>query len=56
MDADEFNLLGNVQILLFNCMSVRDPQLLLPRLVNACASHGKVCLVTSLLVATCKMK
>ncbi|KAL0383064.1 UNVERIFIED_CONTAM: Folylpolyglutamate synthase [Sesamum calycinum] len=28
------------QILLFNCMSVRDPQLLLPRLVNACASHG----------------
>ncbi|KAK4436589.1 Folylpolyglutamate synthase [Sesamum alatum] len=28
------------QILLFNCMSVRDPQLLLPRLVNACASRG----------------
>ncbi|KAL0340271.1 UNVERIFIED_CONTAM: Folylpolyglutamate synthase [Sesamum radiatum] len=28
------------KILLFNCMSVRDPQLLLPRLVNACASHG----------------
>ncbi|XP_041994934.1 folylpolyglutamate synthase-like [Salvia splendens] len=29
-----------IQILLFNCMSVRDPQLLLPRLINACASHG----------------
>ncbi|KAL8119691.1 hypothetical protein AgCh_016977 [Apium graveolens] len=28
------------QILLFNCMSVRDPQLLLPRLINTCASHG----------------
>ncbi|KAL0404149.1 UNVERIFIED_CONTAM: Folylpolyglutamate synthase [Sesamum radiatum] len=30
----------SMDILLFNCMSVRDPQLLLPRLVNACASHG----------------
>ncbi|KAK8575587.1 hypothetical protein V6N13_033175 [Hibiscus sabdariffa] len=28
------------QILLFNCMSVRDPQLLLPRLMRTCASHG----------------
>lgn len=28
------------QILLFNCMAVRDPQLLLPRLINTCASHG----------------
>lgn len=28
------------QILLFNCMSVRDPQLLLPRLMNICANHG----------------
>ncbi|KAL4556897.1 hypothetical protein LXL04_035063 [Taraxacum kok-saghyz] len=28
------------QILLFNCMSVRDPQLLLPRLVNTCGGHG----------------
>ncbi|XP_010937530.1 folylpolyglutamate synthase isoform X4 [Elaeis guineensis] len=28
------------QILLFNCMSVRDPQLLLPRLVNTCAQYG----------------
>ncbi|MQL86772.1 hypothetical protein Taro_019297 [Colocasia esculenta] len=28
------------QILLFNCMSVRDPQLLLPRLVNACSDNG----------------
>ncbi|KAL2541636.1 Folylpolyglutamate synthase [Abeliophyllum distichum] len=31
---------SSTQILLFNCMSVRDPQLLLPRLMNACASHG----------------
>ncbi|XP_051121292.1 folylpolyglutamate synthase-like isoform X2 [Andrographis paniculata] len=31
---------NSTQILLFNCMSVRDPKLLLPRLVNACASHG----------------
>ncbi|CAA0836778.1 Folylpolyglutamate synthase [Striga hermonthica] len=30
----------STQILLFNCMSVRDPQLLLPRLMGACASHG----------------
>lgn len=29
------------QILLFNCMSVRDPQLLLPRLINTCDQHGK---------------
>ncbi|BBG98006.1 DHFS-FPGS homolog B [Prunus dulcis] len=27
-------------ILLFNCMSVRDPQLLLPNLMKTCASHG----------------
>uniref|UniRef100_A0A803N514 Folylpolyglutamate synthase n=1 Tax=Chenopodium quinoa TaxID=63459 RepID=A0A803N514_CHEQI len=31
---------SSTQILLFNCMSVRDPQLLLPRLVKACTSHG----------------
>lgn len=30
----------SAQILLFNCMSVRDPQLLLPRLVKACGGHG----------------
>ncbi|WOL14975.1 folylpolyglutamate synthase [Canna indica] len=30
----------HVQILLFNCMSVRDPQLLLPRLLNTSAQHG----------------
>ncbi|XP_057523740.1 folylpolyglutamate synthase-like isoform X2 [Amaranthus tricolor] len=30
----------STQILLFNCMSVRDPHLLLPRLIKACASHG----------------
>ncbi|KAL5546442.1 hypothetical protein UlMin_006129 [Ulmus minor] len=28
------------QILLFNCMNVRDPQILLPHLVNTCASSG----------------
>jgi folylpolyglutamate synthase len=31
---------NSTQILLFNCMSVRDPQLLLPNLVKTCASHG----------------
>ncbi|KAJ6900281.1 folylpolyglutamate synthase-like isoform X1 [Populus alba x Populus x berolinensis] len=30
----------SMQILVFNCMSVRDPQLLLPRLMKACANHG----------------
>ncbi|KAK3410087.1 hypothetical protein EUGRSUZ_J02122 [Eucalyptus grandis] len=30
----------STQILLFNCMSVRDPKLLLPRLMNTCASYG----------------
>ncbi|OWM87461.1 hypothetical protein CDL15_Pgr022572 [Punica granatum] len=29
-----------MQILLFNCMSVRDPQVLLPSLMKTCASHG----------------
>ncbi|KAK1316389.1 Folylpolyglutamate synthase [Acorus calamus] len=28
------------QILLFNCMEVRDPQQLLPQLFHTCASHG----------------
>lgn len=28
------------QILLFNCMDVRDPQILLPRLVSTCSSSG----------------
>ncbi|XP_073288375.1 folylpolyglutamate synthase [Primulina huaijiensis] len=28
------------QILLFNCMAVRDPQLLLPRLMDACSRNG----------------
>ncbi|KAL5745550.1 hypothetical protein ACOSP7_026696 [Xanthoceras sorbifolium] len=28
------------QILLFNCMEVRDPQVLLPRLMSTCASSG----------------
>ncbi|KAJ6772709.1 FOLYLPOLYGLUTAMATE SYNTHASE-RELATED [Salix koriyanagi] len=31
---------SSMQILLFNCMSVRDPQLLLPCLMKTCASHG----------------
>ncbi|XP_010658519.1 folylpolyglutamate synthase isoform X1 [Vitis vinifera] len=31
---------NTTQILLFNCMSVRDPHLLLPHLMNTCASHG----------------
>uniref|UniRef100_A0A7C9F1H2 Folylpolyglutamate synthase n=1 Tax=Opuntia streptacantha TaxID=393608 RepID=A0A7C9F1H2_OPUST len=31
---------SSTQILLFNCMSVRDPQLLLPRLMKTCARHG----------------
>ncbi|KAL9678233.1 hypothetical protein QQ045_016073 [Rhodiola kirilowii] len=31
---------NSTQILLFNCMSVRDPQLLLPRLMKTCANHG----------------
>ncbi|KAK1436161.1 hypothetical protein QVD17_01937 [Tagetes erecta] len=30
----------STQILLFNCMSVRDPQLLLPRLLKTCDGHG----------------
>ncbi|XP_024976456.1 folylpolyglutamate synthase isoform X8 [Cynara cardunculus var. scolymus] len=30
----------SAQILLFNCMSVRDPQLLFPRLVKTCVGHG----------------
>ncbi|XP_027334737.1 folylpolyglutamate synthase isoform X4 [Abrus precatorius] len=30
----------SAQILLFNCMSVRDPQLLLPTLMKTCADHG----------------
>ncbi|KAI5407476.1 folylpolyglutamate synthase [Lathyrus oleraceus] len=30
----------SAQILLFNCMSVRDPQILLPHLMKTCADHG----------------
>ncbi|CAK9171837.1 unnamed protein product [Ilex paraguariensis] len=40
MDHHETSKKNLTQILLFNCMSVRDSQLLLPRLMNACASHG----------------
>ncbi|KAK9282692.1 hypothetical protein L1049_010912 [Liquidambar formosana] len=40
-DHDETSRKKNsTQILLFNCMSVRDPQVLLPRLMKTCASHG----------------
>ncbi|KAL7583384.1 hypothetical protein Lser_V15G44164 [Lactuca serriola] len=31
---------NSAQILLFNCMSVRDPHLLLPRLLKTCVGHG----------------
>ncbi|XP_026435242.1 folylpolyglutamate synthase-like [Papaver somniferum] len=37
---NEFLSMNSIQILLFNCMSVRDPQLLLPRLIRACANQG----------------
>ncbi|KAG2334569.1 hypothetical protein Bca52824_005749 [Brassica carinata] len=33
-------LLKETRILLFNCMSVRDPNLLLPHLRNTCANYG----------------
>ncbi|CAN6921673.1 unnamed protein product [Brassica oleracea] len=35
----DFNRVSK-QILLFNCMEVRDPQVLLPKLVTTCASSG----------------
>ncbi|GLT89092.1 hypothetical protein SLE2022_070920 [Rubroshorea leprosula] len=38
--TDESSRKSTVQILLFNCMSVRDPQLLLPHLMTTCANHG----------------
>ncbi|KAK9063400.1 hypothetical protein SSX86_017270 [Deinandra increscens subsp. villosa] len=34
------NSKDSTQILLFNCMSVRDPQLLFPRLLDTCADQG----------------
>ncbi|TYH67855.1 hypothetical protein ES332_D06G217500v1 [Gossypium tomentosum] len=46
---DEGSKKDTAQILLFNCMSVRDPQLLLPRLMRTCASHG-VCFLKALFV------
>ncbi|MBA0819900.1 hypothetical protein Gohar_019664 [Gossypium harknessii] len=46
---DEGSKKDTAQILLFNCMSVRDPQLLLPRLMRTCASHG-VCFQKALFV------
>ncbi|XP_052175745.1 folylpolyglutamate synthase isoform X2 [Diospyros lotus] len=38
MDKESGKILKRV--LLFNCMEVRDPQVLLPQLVNTCASSG----------------
>ncbi|CAK7342692.1 unnamed protein product [Dovyalis caffra] len=38
-NIQEFNKISK-KILLFNCMNVRDPQILLPRLVSTCASSG----------------
>ncbi|KAL5733145.1 hypothetical protein ACOSQ2_032837 [Xanthoceras sorbifolium] len=40
MHGDIRSRKNSAQILLFNCMSVRDPQLLLPRLMQMCASNG----------------
>ncbi|KAI4370579.1 hypothetical protein MLD38_018920 [Melastoma candidum] len=37
-DGSDQNL--TTQILLFNCMSVRDPKMLLPPLLNTCSNHG----------------
>uniref|UniRef100_A0A2P2M2K6 Folylpolyglutamate synthase n=1 Tax=Rhizophora mucronata TaxID=61149 RepID=A0A2P2M2K6_RHIMU len=36
---EEFNKISK-KILLFNCMEVRDPQILLPQLLSSCASSG----------------
>ncbi|RVW35961.1 Folylpolyglutamate synthase [Vitis vinifera] len=40
-DTEESNKISK-QILLFNCMEVRDPHILLPQLVRTCASSGAV--------------
>lgn len=37
----ELKSLNYLQILLFNCLTVRDPQLLLPHLMKTCADNGK---------------
>ncbi|KAI3777992.1 hypothetical protein L2E82_06931 [Cichorium intybus] len=37
---EDNSLKESSQILLFNCMSVRDPQILFPRLLDTCTSHG----------------
>ncbi|KAL2226000.1 UNVERIFIED_CONTAM: Folylpolyglutamate synthase [Sesamum indicum] len=39
VDTSSFGIF-NVAILLFNCMDVRDPKILLPTLVDTCASSG----------------
>ncbi|OWM67278.1 hypothetical protein CDL15_Pgr000730 [Punica granatum] len=39
-ETDSGSNMVSKQILLFNCMEVRDPHILLPRLVNTCASSG----------------
>ncbi|KAL2539920.1 Folylpolyglutamate synthase [Abeliophyllum distichum] len=40
IDSHEKSGKNSTQILLFNCMSIREPQLLLPRLMSACDTHG----------------
>ncbi|GMN41418.1 hypothetical protein TIFTF001_010640 [Ficus carica] len=40
MHLEDRPMKKSTQILLFNCMSVRDPHVLLPRLMETCASHG----------------
>ncbi|KAK7276322.1 hypothetical protein RIF29_17461 [Crotalaria pallida] len=39
-NSDNRALRKSTPILLFNCLTVRDPQLLLPRLMKTCADHG----------------
>ncbi|XP_058752397.1 folylpolyglutamate synthase-like [Vicia villosa] len=39
-----------MQIFLFNCMSVRDPQVLLPHLMKTCVDHGDAMFSSLLLV------
>jgi folylpolyglutamate synthase len=40
MNHGQISEKNSTQILLFNCMAVRDPQLLLPRLMKHCANNG----------------
>ncbi|KAA3478285.1 folylpolyglutamate synthase [Gossypium australe] len=47
---DEGSKKDTAQILLFNCMSVRDPQLLLPRLMRTCVCFQKALFVPNISV------